>query len=82
MIQKITKAYMILIFVFGFILVAGSIKSTMNPDEKVYTPGKYIALYDPENKVFMDVDGPASSSSFYGRQLQARSFSYPLTQCQ
>ena len=53
MIEKLSKAYLSLILIFGIALSVGTVKSTVYPDETVYTPGKLVALYDAENKSFV-----------------------------
>lgn len=55
MIKNVTTAYGILILIFGVVLIIGSIKTIIYPDEAVYAPGKMVTLYHPDTKQFYDL---------------------------
>jgi hypothetical protein len=85
MIKNITAAYVALIGIFGILLVIGSIKTTMYPDELVYTPGKIVTVYDPESQTFAQI-APWSTENHYEKSwFQANSIhnknTVKLTNC-
>jgi hypothetical protein len=55
MIKNITAAYVGLIGIFGCLLVIGSVKTIMYPDENVYSPGKIVTLYNPQMGEFTQI---------------------------
>ncbi|HEY5714502.1 MAG TPA: hypothetical protein VIT68_04075 [Candidatus Gracilibacteria bacterium] len=48
--KSLTKAYLLLLSIFCVVLIVGSVKATIYPDETVYAPGKLVVLYDPETQ--------------------------------
>ena len=84
MVENITKAYVALLSIFGFVLIAGSFKSTMNPDEKVYQPGKYTAVYNSAQESMLKEEEEEKEENIYIQQLQANIFNpqkSPNQQC-
>lgn len=73
MIKNITTAYVALIGIFGILLLVGSIKTTIYPDELVYTPGKIVTVYDPESKTFSQIGPSPINNNYKNSWFQASS---------
>lgn len=83
--HHITASYVLLLSMFGVALIAGTIKTTLDPDEKVYAPGKYVTLYNPIDKTFVDARTSTFKKNPTSKNLQTNTFTRledtPSSQC-